>query len=109
VSVPDPRDPPSAPPPLAEALPVSASDDESPLPRLGVFVPLLGVGLGLFLLVLAVAPIRRLRVPLPAVVPIRRLGGMSGGVAVPRGPMAVAVVVVVNSVLIGILIAQLGR
>jgi hypothetical protein len=34
---------------------------------------------------------------------------MSGGVAVPRGTTAVAVVVVVNSVLIGILIAQLGR
>jgi len=42
-------------------------------------------------------------------VPIRRVGGMSGGVALPRGPMAVVVVVVVNSVLIGILIAQLGR
>jgi hypothetical protein len=73
-----------------------------------VFVPLLGAGLGLLLLFLAVVPIRRLRLPFLAVAPIRRPAGIAGGAVIPRGPMAVAVVVVVNSILIGILIAQLG-
>lgn len=94
---------------MATALPLSRQDDGSPLPRLEVFVPLLGLALGLLLLVLAVGPVHRLHLPFLAAVPVRRAAGAAGGVAVPRAAVAVAVVVVVNSILIGVLIAQLGR
>ena len=43
-----------------------------------------------------------------ALVPVHRLAGITGGVALRRGEIAVAIVVVLNSILIGILIAQLG-
>lgn len=93
-----PRDPPSGRPGLAgvsTAFGAPAQEEGSPLPRLELLVPALAAALALFLLALALFP-------------VHRLAGIAGGVALRRGEIIVAVVVVLNSILIGILIARLG-
>jgi hypothetical protein len=93
----DPRDPPAQ----AGAVGVvpgfnaSVQDDASVVPPLEVLVFPLAAALGLLVAL--------------AVLPARRLAGITGGVAVRRGPIAIAIVVVLNSILIGIFIAQLGH
>jgi hypothetical protein len=98
-SVREPRDPPSSPGALAgvpSAFELAAEDGGSPLPRLELLVPALAVGFALLLLALAR-------------IPVHRVAGIAGGVALRRGEIIVVAVVVLNSILIGILIAQLGR
>ena len=93
-----PRDPPSAPTGevgAAAAFGVLGEGSSSVL-RLEDVVLALGVVLGVFIFFFTALS-------------IQRLAGVPVGILERRGQIALAIVVVLNSIVIGILIAQLGR